>query len=436
MSRGKLVGGCPKLRLNRRLSFQAAHGNPTVSRSGALKDLQARGAMSTEPLRVLMVTARYLPDMGGTETHVHEVSRRLAQMKDFEITVLATDRTRSRPRREVIDNVTVLRVPAWPSDRDYYLAPGISRVVGQRNKWDLVHCQGIHNPVPVLAMMSAIHIHTPYLVTFHTGGHTLSHRNALRATQWRILGPLLRRAASLVAVSRFEADTMSAQAHLRGKSITIIRNGGTLPPPPPDTQVIPGRIVSCGRLERYKGHQRVIEALPDVIRRDPEAHLIIIGQGPYETELRCCAERAGVADRVEIKQLEPSDRQAMAIAMAEASVIAAMSDYEAHPVAVMEALSVGRPVVGYDTAGIGDLVAEGLVQGVPPGSSASRVAEQLLHVMPIPTPTVLPQLPTWDTSAEELGQLYLRTIGRQSRVAATNLTPSDGLSSESTRAGS
>jgi glycosyltransferase involved in cell wall biosynthesis len=379
--------------------------------------------MSTEPLRVLMVAARYLPDMGGTETHIDEVSRRLARTGDFEVTVLATDRTRRRPRREFIDHVTVLRVPAWPRERDYYLAPGIGKLVGQRNRWDLVHCQGIHTPVPVLAMLSAMRTRTPYMVTFHTGGHTLSHRNALRTIQWRVLGPLLRRAASLVAVSRFEAKTLSEQAHLKGKSITVIQNGGTLPSPPPGTQVIPGRIVSCGRLERYKGHQRVIEALPDVIRRQPEAHLVIIGQGPYEAELWSCAERHGVADRLTIKQLPPADRQAMAVAMAEASVIAAMSDYEAHPVAVMEALSVGRPVVGYDIAGIGDLVADGLVQGVAPGSSASVVAEQLLRAMSVPVPAVSTELPTWDTSAERLGQLYLSTVGRAPSPDLPGITP-------------
>lgn len=372
--------------------------------------------MSTEPLRVLMVAARYLPDMGGTETHIDEVSRRLARTGNFEITVLATDRTRKRPRREVIDDVTILRVPAWPSNRDYYLAPGIGKLVGQRHRWDLIHCQGIHTPVPVLAMLGAIRARTPYIVTFHTGGHTLRHRNALRAAQWRVLGPLLMRAATLVAVSRFEASTLSEQAHLKGKPITVIQNGGTLPQPPADTQVTPGRIVSCGRLERYKGHQRVIEALPDVIRRNPDAHLVIIGRGPYETELRGCAERHGVSDRVTIKQFPPADRQAMAVAMAEASVIAAMSDYEAHPVAVMEALSVGRPVVGYDIAGIGDLVADGLVKGVAPGSSASAVAEQLLHAMSVSVPAVLPQLPTWDTSAEQLGHLYLSTVGRSPRL--------------------
>ena len=140
--------------------------------------------------------------------------------------------------------------------------------------------------MPVVAMLAARRARTPYMVTFHTGGHTLAHRNALRAIQWRVIGPLLRNAAALVAVSHFEADSLSAQAHLGDRPVTVIRNGGTLPPPAPGTQVIPGRIVSSGRLERYKGHQRVIEALPDVIHGDPAAHLVIIGRGPYESELR------------------------------------------------------------------------------------------------------------------------------------------------------
>jgi len=366
--------------------------------------------MSHGPLRIVMVSARYLPDMGGIETHVHEVARRLPSMGDFEVTVLATDRTRSRPKKEVIDGVSVLRVPAWPRGHDYYFAPGIATVVGQRGRWDVVHCQGIHTPVPVLAMLAARRVGTPYVVTFHTGGHTLRHRNVLRAMQWRMLGPLLRRAASLVAVSRFEADVLSAQARLNGKPVAVIRNGGTLPPPLAGTGAVSGRIVSCGRLERYKGHHRVIEALPDVIRGSPDAHLVIIGRGPYEAELRSSAERHGVADRVTIRSLPPADRQAMATTMAEASVVAALSDYEAHPVAVMEALSLGRPVVGYDCAGIGELVAEGIVRGVMPGAPSCTVAKQLLEAMSAPTSVALPELPTWDAAAEKLAQLYRSAV--------------------------
>lgn len=368
--------------------------------------------MSAGPIRVLMVSASYLPEMGGTETHMREVSSRLVKTGDFAITVLAADRTRRRPRVEVIDGITVLRVPAWPSNRDYYLAPRIASVVGYRGTWDLVHCQGVHTPVPVLAMLAAARARTPYVVTFHTGGHTLPHRNALRSLQWRVIGPLLRKAASLVAVSRFEADSLSAQAHLDGKLVTIIPNGGTMPPPAPGTRPVPGRIVSSGRLERYKGHHRVIEALPHVIRGNPDAHLVILGGGSYEAELRNFAERHGVADRVTIRQLPPSEREAMATAIAEASVVAALSDYESQGIAVLESLSLGRPVVGCAVAAIGELVAEGLVQGVAPEASPAAIARQLLKVMSAPAPTALPQLPTWDTSAEELRHVYLSTAGR------------------------
>lgn len=44
-----------------------------------------------------------------------------------------------------------------------------------------------------------------------------------------------------------------------------------------------------------------------------------------------------------IKHIAPADPQSMATTMTEPSVVAAQSDYEAHPVAVMEALCVARP---------------------------------------------------------------------------------------------
>ena len=131
------------------------------------------------PLRVLMVCPRYFPEVGGTETHVREVARRISGLGSFEITVLTTDRSRELPRQQVVDGITVLRVPAWPRGRDYYLAPGIATVIGQRG-WDLVHCQGIHTPVPLLAMISARRRHPL--------SHHLPHRRPLVRPQERHAG--------------------------------------------------------------------------------------------------------------------------------------------------------------------------------------------------------------------------------------------------------
>jgi glycosyltransferase involved in cell wall biosynthesis len=361
-------------------------------------------------LRVLIVCARYLPEVGGTEMHVREVTSRLSARKSFDITVLTTDRSRRLPPQEVVEGISVLRVPAWPRRRDYYLAPGIAAVLRQRT-WDLVHCQGIHTPVPLLAMISARQVGIPYLVTFHTGGHSSWLRNAMRTTQWRLAGPLLRNAVSLIAVSRFEAAALTRHARLGDKPVIVIRNGGALPPPRAGTVAVPGRIVSSGRLERYKGHHRVIEALPHVMCEIPEAHLLILGRGPYEGNLYELARHLGVSDRVSIKYIAPADRQGMATTLAESSVVAALSDYEAHPVAVMEALCVARPVVGYDIAGIGELSDAGWVRGVRPGAPAAAVAQELVRAMSSPLPVDHGQLPTWDSCADQLAQVYLSSLG-------------------------
>ena len=362
------------------------------------------------PLRVLMVCPHYFPQVGGTEMHVYEVTRRLSALGSFEITVLTTDRSRRLPRQDVVAGISVLRVPSWPRRRDYYFAPGIAAVIRQR-RWDLVHCQGIHTPVPLLAMTSARLASIPYLVTFHTGGHSSRLRNAMRTTQWLLAGPMLRNAASLIAVSRHEAAVLTRYARLGDKRVIVIRNGGALPPPRPGTVTIPGRIVSSGRLERYKGHQRVIEALPYVMREIPEAHLLILGTGPYEGNLRKLARHLGVSDRVSIKYVAPADRQGMATLLAESCVAAALSDYEAHPVAAMEALCVGRPVVGYDIAGLGELFEAGWVRGVPRGAPAAAVAQELVKAMSSPSLVDHDQLPSWDSCADQLAHVYLSSLG-------------------------
>ena len=371
------------------------------------------------PVRILFVCNRYLPELGGVETHVREVAARLRREVDFEITVLATDRSRALPHDDVINGTRVLRVAAWPRRRDYYLAPQVLRLAGQRDRWDLVHCQGIHSPVPVMAMLAARRAGIPYVVTFHTGGHSQAIRNRLRPAQWRMLGPLLRDAAALIGVSQFEAQTLSDAAGLPGNSVRVVRNGGTLPPPARGTVPVPGRIVSSGRLERYKGHHRVIEALPDIIAAVPEAHLVILGSGPYESQLVELARRLRVPDRVTIRSIDPDNRSAMADALAEASVVAALSDYEAHPVGIMEALSAGRPVVGYQASGIAELVAEGWVYGIDPRAASSDIANQIATAMssqPLIDPSALP---TWDGCAQHLARLYRSLVGPTTPVPAS-----------------
>src|SRR5581483_5809901 len=96
-------------------------------------------------LRVLLVTARYLPSVGGTEIHTYEVAKRMTEAGN-DVTVLTTDLSGQLPGEEQIEGVRIIRVRAWPAERDYYFAPGIYRQI-VAGDWDIVHCQGCHTLV-------------------------------------------------------------------------------------------------------------------------------------------------------------------------------------------------------------------------------------------------------------------------------------------------
>ena len=84
------------------------------------------------PLRILMVSARYSPYVGGTETHVHEVARRM-KAAGHDVTVLTTDSSKQLLSYEERDGLLVRRVTAYPANHDYYFAPGLyssPKVVG------------------------------------------------------------------------------------------------------------------------------------------------------------------------------------------------------------------------------------------------------------------------------------------------------------------
>ena len=156
-----------------------------------------------------MVTPYFLPHLGGVERYVAMLSERLAERGGISVTVLTTDQTAARPRRERTDRIEVIKVPAWPRGADYLFAPQIYRTV-RSGSWDLVHIQSYHTFVAPLAMLGALRNHTPYIVTFHAGGHSSAVRRRIRRPQMALLRPLLARASRLVALARYEIELYGA----------------------------------------------------------------------------------------------------------------------------------------------------------------------------------------------------------------------------------
>jgi glycosyltransferase involved in cell wall biosynthesis len=360
--------------------------------------------------------------MGGIETHVHEVGRRL-QRDGVNVTLLTTvahQEMLSLPKEDECEGMRILRVHAWPRGRDYYGAPEIYSVI-KHGHWDLIHCQGCHTLVPPLAMLAAKEAGIPYMLSLHTGGHSSAWRNNVRAIQWQVLRPLLKGAAKLVGVSQFEAMYFRHLLRMPARSFAIIPNGASVPEQEPVSQeeVASALIISVGRLEKYKGHHRIIAALPLIRLQRPDAHLLVLGAGPYEGELRSLARRMGVAEHVSIRSIAASDRQAMTEQLAQAALVVLLSEYEAHPIAIMEALALRRSVLVTNTSGLRELAEQGLARAIALDSAPEAVAEAVVASMAVPCPIPADfRLPSWDDCAHQIQAIY-HTIVQGRNICAS-----------------
>ena len=303
----------------------------------------------------------------------------------------------------------IVRIPAYPASRDYYLAPALLGEI-RRRPADLMHLQGYHTLVAPLAMLAAASRGLPYVVSFHSGGHPSALRNRARGLQRLLLRPGLTRARRLIAVSRFELELFRRDLRLSAARFTLVRNGSSLPAPKTTPRPGGALVVSIGRLEEYKGHRRVVDAWPDVVAALPAARLRIIGAGPDETPIRDLIAERGLTDRVTLESIPGDDRQAVADALGEANLVVLLSDYEAHPVAIMEALAVGAPVLVSRTSGLTELADDGLAAGIAQGATRAEIAAAILAELQAPR-RVEASLPTWDDCAAQLAGLYREVIG-------------------------
>jgi len=363
-------------------------------------------------LRIALVAARYFPYMGGTETHIHEVSRRMSEA-GHDVTILTSDVSGKLPAQEAVNGVSVRRFAAYPRGMDLYYTPQLYRAVTEGG-WDVVHCQGYHTFVAPMAMLAAQRAKIPYVVTFHSGGHSSRVRNAVRGIQRNALRPLIKDAAQLIGVSEFEADFFSRGLHLPRERFVVIPNGAQLPEvqTPAVRNSAEPLILSVGRLEKYKGHQRVLRAMPRVLTAFPKARLRIVGSGPYEKSLHELTDQLGLGGCVEIAAIPPGERSAMAMLISEAALVTLISDYEAHPVTVMEALALRRPVLVADNAGLAELARRGLVPCVPADCNdeclAAAIVEQLRH--PFISDAAV-EFPTWEACTQKLLNVYAQVVG-------------------------
>lgn len=140
-------------------------------------------------------------------------------------------------------------------------------------------------------------------------------------------------------------------------------------------------ILAAGRLVEEKGFDIALRAFARL--GDPEARLVILGEGPCRTALEALAWELGVADRVTLPGYVPDIRPWLEAAR----LFLLSSYYEGYAAVIVEALGAGRPVVSTAcTPAAHELLAAGDCGGVAPIGDVEGLAAAVKTALAQPAP--------------------------------------------------
>jgi glycosyltransferase involved in cell wall biosynthesis len=312
--------------------------------------------MSAGPLKLLIINWQDIrnPEAGGAEVHLHEIFGRLAR-RGHDVTLLCSGWPGARPRDEV-DGIHVHRVGgrhgftllATPYYRRHLQDEAFDLVVEDINKIPL------YSPLWVKAQVVALIPHLFGATAFEEASLPLA--TAVWLAERPV--PFFYRDIPFQAISESTAHDLAARG-LPRSSIRVIYPGIDRSRFRPDAAARPfaePTFVYVGRLKRYKGLERVIDAIARLAEEGLDVRLRVAGKGDHEPALRDYA-AAHARGRVEFLGYISEDEKLDLLRRGWATVYP--SPKEGWGITNIEAAACGTPVVASDSPGLRESVAQG-----------------------------------------------------------------------------
>ena len=145
-------------------------------------------------------------------------------------------------------------------------------------------------------------------------------------------------------------------------------------------------IVSVGRLVHRKGQDHLIEAMPEIIKSVPDAHLLLVGQGPYLKELEKRVSKLNLHDsisfigRVQYTELPQYICVGDIFAMPARTRFSGL-EVEGLGIVYLEASACGLAVIAGDSGGAPDAVVQGKSGVVVNGLDNSAIAQAAINLL-------------------------------------------------------
>ncbi len=325
-------------------------------------------------LRVAILTHEYPPFIfGGIGTFIQNLAEGLASL-DLDVLVIAGS-PEKQPKRMMAKSknpVEILWVPRGqlPPRHLWFQLKNMSLIRKELEDCDIVHGQDC-SAFPLLQFCKSGAGKVPWAITFHTNPYA-ELRYALASSMqggtltdvatyvagfplWDIaIRSHARRADHLVFVSNSLREELSRTYKLDRNNVSVIHTCVNIAEL---ENALSNRSHDCtsnvhlfysGRLYFRKGIFQLVRIVQHMVSGlgISDFDLQIFGSGPLERPLREYLTRHGLERNIKLRGHVP--RRILLAGLADSDIVCMPSLYEACPVAVIEAMAMGKPVVAFD----------------------------------------------------------------------------------------
>jgi len=334
------------------------------------------GMLSFSPLHI-----------GGAESHILSLLRYLNK-QDFQVYVLGT---MSKAFREKVTSLGGEAIPIVARSKgDWRAARDLYQVIREFNL-DILHSQDTRGGLigRIVAKMAGKRtVHTVHMTSYYQLLDAPPKIKLLIYEQAeRLLNLYLSDAVIYVSETVLKEQIQKGLAHRRNS--IVIRNGIELSrfTIGPDTrrkirqalEVSEETLVICsiGRLTPQKGLIYLIQAAPSIITSVKRINFWIVGDGPLRDSLKGKVKQLGLENYFRFLGF----RNDIPDILAGADIFVLPSLYECLPIAVIEAMASGKPVVATRVGGNEELVKDGETGFLVPPRNADALAKKLVMLL-------------------------------------------------------
>lgn len=202
---------------------------------------------------------------------------------------------------------------------------------------------------------------------------------------------------SAIAISHFTRDALE-RFGVEAERIDVIHPGARPASPRTPSEldairyryVLDGKrvILAVGRLIERKGHRTLIEAMPRILEQVPDAHLVIVGQGPTMSACSRLAQQSDMREHVTfagpLEDNEVAGLYAVCDVFALPTGTGPKGQVEGFGLVFAEAHAYGKPVVAGRSGGVIDAVLDGETGLLVEPGDAAAVADAIVCVLTDP----------------------------------------------------